>query len=239
MRVLSFDPYNPDATHNDDLDEMLAECDVVSMHAVVTPETEGIIGAAQFAAMKPGAIYVNSARAMLHDTDALVARAAVGPPRRRRPRPLRGREPRRPTIRCARCTNVVLTPHIGGATYDTEANHSKLIADDVARILRGEKPVNCVNPEVLSLNGRTQGHRRRDQGRAALGRAGEPAHQPRARHRRQLLGAPARRQRRAHAVVARLRDDDARRPRRVRPRRQRASRASAARPPRRCCTSRA
>ena len=45
--------------------------------------------------------------------------------------------------------NVVLTPHIGGATYNTEANHSKLIADDVARILAGEKPVNCVNPEVL------------------------------------------------------------------------------------------
>ena len=47
--------------------------------------------------------------------------------------------------------NVVLTPHIGGATYDTEANHSKLIADDVARILAGEKPVNCVNPEVLCV----------------------------------------------------------------------------------------
>jgi len=45
--------------------------------------------------------------------------------------------------------NVVLTPHIGGATYDTEANHSKLIADDVVRVLRGEKPVNCVNPEVF------------------------------------------------------------------------------------------
>ena len=36
------------------------------------------------------------------------------------------------------------------ATYDTEANHSKAIADDVARILRGDKPVNCVNPEVLT-----------------------------------------------------------------------------------------
>jgi D-3-phosphoglycerate dehydrogenase len=46
--------------------------------------------------------------------------------------------------------NVVFTPHIGGATYNTEANHSKIIADDVARILAGEKPVNCVNPEVLS-----------------------------------------------------------------------------------------
>jgi len=149
MRVLSFDPYNPDATHNADLEEMLAECDVVSVHAVVTPETEGIIGAAQFAAMKPGAIYVNSARAMLHDTDALVAALQSGH--------LGGAgldhfvgEHLPPEHPLCSMQNVVLTPHIGGATYDTEANHSKLIADDIARILAGDKPVNCVNPEVLS-----------------------------------------------------------------------------------------
>ena len=45
--------------------------------------------------------------------------------------------------------NVVLSPHIGGATYDTEANHSRLIADDLARLLAGERPLHCVNPEVL------------------------------------------------------------------------------------------
>ena len=45
--------------------------------------------------------------------------------------------------------NVVLTPHIGGATYDTEANHSRLIADDLARLLNGERPLHIVNPEVL------------------------------------------------------------------------------------------
>src|SRR5258708_38023553 len=78
MRVLSFDPYNPEATHSDNLDEMLHECDVVSVHAVVTPETEGIMGAGQFAAMKPGAIYINSARAMLHDTEALVTALQSG-----------------------------------------------------------------------------------------------------------------------------------------------------------------
>src|SRR5437588_11776478 len=50
LRVLSFDPYNPDATHRNSVDEMVAECDVVSMHAVVTPETEGLMGARQFAA---------------------------------------------------------------------------------------------------------------------------------------------------------------------------------------------
>src|SRR5882724_6803507 len=61
MRVISYDPYAPDATHS--LDDLLAESDVVSMHAAVTPETDGLIGREQFARMKEEAIYVNSARA--------------------------------------------------------------------------------------------------------------------------------------------------------------------------------
>jgi L-fuculose-phosphate aldolase len=40
-------------------------------------------------------------------------------------------------------TNVVLTPHIGGATFDTEANHTRLIADDLARLVNGERPLHC------------------------------------------------------------------------------------------------
>lgn len=46
--------------------------------------------------------------------------------------------------------NVVLTPHIGGATCDTEANHSKLIADGLATLFAGGEPDNLVNPEVLA-----------------------------------------------------------------------------------------
>ncbi len=149
MRVLSFDPYNPEATHNTDLDSMLNECNVVSMHAMVTPETEGMVGAAQFAAMKPGAVFINSARAMLHDTDALVAALQSGHLGGAGLDHFVGENLATDHPLCA-MNNVVLTPHIAGATYDTEANHSKLIADDVARILAGEKPVNCVNPEVLS-----------------------------------------------------------------------------------------
>jgi D-3-phosphoglycerate dehydrogenase len=151
MRVLSYDPYNEQATHHtpSELLEMLAECDVVSMHAVVTPETERLMGAPQFAAMKDGSIYVNSARALLHDTDALVAALQSGHLVGAGLDHFEGEHlpPDHPL--CA-MDNVVLTPHIGGATYDTEANHSKLIADDLARLLRGEKPVNCVNPEVLT-----------------------------------------------------------------------------------------
>jgi D-3-phosphoglycerate dehydrogenase len=151
MRVLSYDPYNPEATHHtpEELLDMLGQCDVVSMHAVVTPETERLMSAPQFAAMKDGAIYVNSARALLHDTDALVGALQSGHLAGAGLDHFEGEHLAPDHPLCA-MHNVVLTPHIGGATYDTEANHSKLIADDLARLLRGEKPVNCVNPEVLS-----------------------------------------------------------------------------------------
>jgi D-3-phosphoglycerate dehydrogenase len=147
MKVISSDPYNPEATHS--LDDLLAEADVVSMHALVTPETTGLIGAEQFARMKPGAIYVNSARAALHDTDALVGALESGHLGGAGLDHFQGEHLAPDHPLCA-MQNVVLTPHIGGATYNTEANHSKLIADDVARILAGQKPLNCVNPEVLA-----------------------------------------------------------------------------------------
>ena len=62
-------------------------------------------------------------------------------------------------------SNVVLTPHIGGATYDTEVNHTRIIAEDIVRLLAGAKPLNCVNPEVLE--GRNQGTRHAAQSDAA------------------------------------------------------------------------
>jgi D-3-phosphoglycerate dehydrogenase len=147
MTVIAYDPYNPEATHS--LDDLLAEADVVTMHAMVTPETTGLIGKAQFARMKQGAIYVNSARAALHDTDALVDALQSGHLAGAGLDHFQGEHLPKDHPLCA-MDNVVLTPHIGGATYDTEANHSKLIADDVARILAGGQPVNCVNPEVLA-----------------------------------------------------------------------------------------
>ena len=147
MRVVAHDPYAPDATHS--LDELLDEADVISMHAMVTPETTGMIGAAQFARMRDGSIYLNSARAMLHDTDALVAALQSGH--------LGGAGldhfvgEHLPTDHpLVAMKNVVLTPHIGGATYDVEANQASMVAADVVRVLNGERPLHCVNPEVLA-----------------------------------------------------------------------------------------
>ena len=148
LDVISYDPFADDATHHD-LDDMLAEADVVSMHAAVTPDTAGMMNAARFAAMRKGAVYLNTARAALHDLDALTSALASGhlsaagldhfegemlP----RDHPLAGRD------------DVVLTPHIGGATYDTETNHTTMLAGDLARLLAGEPPLHIANPAVLS-----------------------------------------------------------------------------------------
>ncbi|MGH9049207.1 MAG: NAD(P)-dependent oxidoreductase [Acidimicrobiia bacterium] len=147
MRVIAYDPYADDATHS--LDDLLAEADVVSMHAVVTPETAGMIGAAEFERMKDGAVYLNTARAALHDTDALVAALQLGTLGGAGLDHFEGEHlpVEHPLVGMS---NVVLTPHMGGATYDTEANHSKLIADGLAELLAGGKPDNLVNPEVLA-----------------------------------------------------------------------------------------
>jgi D-3-phosphoglycerate dehydrogenase / 2-oxoglutarate reductase len=146
MRVIAFDPYNADASHT--LDELLAQSDVVSLHAPVTDETTEMIGAAQFAAMRDGVIFLNTAREHLHDRDALVAALQSGKVGAAGLDHFRGENlpPDHPLCAMA---NVVLTPHIGGATYDTEARQARMVADDLDRLLRGERPVHCVNPEVL------------------------------------------------------------------------------------------
>ena len=146
MHVVASDPYAPDATHS--LEELLAVSDVVSLHAPVTEETVGMIGAAQFAAMKDGVVFLNTARAQLHDTDALVAALASGKVGAAGLDHFVGEH--LPTDHpLVSLDNVVLTPHIGGATFDTEANHTQVIADDLCRLLAGATPRNIVNPEVL------------------------------------------------------------------------------------------
>ncbi len=146
MDVLAYDPYAPEATVS--LDELLERSDVVSMHAPVTPETTGMIGAAQFDAMKDGVVYVNSARAALHDTDALVAALRSGKVAAAGLDHFEG-EFLDTSHPLTEFPSVVLTPHIGGATYDTETNHTSIIAEDLCRLMAGARPLHVVNPDVL------------------------------------------------------------------------------------------
>ena len=147
MEVIAYDPYADESTVS--LDELLERADVVSLHAPVTPETTGMVGAAQFAAMRDGVVFINSARAALHDTDALVESLRSGKVSAAGLDHFEG-EFLAPDHPLTSLDSVVLAPHIGGATYDTESNHTRIIADDLCRLLAGARPLHCVNPEVLS-----------------------------------------------------------------------------------------
>jgi D-3-phosphoglycerate dehydrogenase len=147
MRVISADPFAPDATH--ELDDLLAEADVVSMHAAVTPDTLGLMSEARFARMREGSVYLNAARAGLHDLDALTKALQSGHLAAAALDHFEG-ESLATDHPLVAMPNVVLTPHIGGATYDTEANHTTLVAEGLAALLRGEIPGNLANPEVLT-----------------------------------------------------------------------------------------
>ncbi|MCV7444803.1 3-phosphoglycerate dehydrogenase [Mycobacterium paraense] len=146
MRVIAHDPYNDEAHHS--LDELLAEADVVSLHAPVTESTAGMIGAPQFAAMRDGVVFLNTARAQLHDTDALVDALRTGKVAAAGLDHFVGEW--LPTDHpLVAMPNVVLTPHIGGATWNTEARQAQLVADDLEALLAGGTPTHIVNPEVL------------------------------------------------------------------------------------------
>ena len=146
MRVVAHDPYRPDAAAT--LAELLASSDVVSVHAAVTAETVGLIGAAQLAAMRPGSVLINTARAALVDTGALVGALSSGHIAGAAIDHFDGE-----TLPAGHALltmpNVVLTPHIGGATFETEARAADMVASDLERLLAGSRPLHLANPEVL------------------------------------------------------------------------------------------
>ncbi|MGE2689522.1 NAD(P)-dependent oxidoreductase [Mycolicibacterium pulveris] len=146
MTVIAYDPYRDDARHS--LDELLAEADIVSLHAPVTADTVGMIGAEQFAAMRDGVVFLNTARAQLHDTDALVDALRRGKVAAAGLDHFAG-EWLPPDHPLTAMDNVVLTPHIGGATWNTEARQAQMVADGLHALLSGHTPAHIVNPEVL------------------------------------------------------------------------------------------
>jgi D-3-phosphoglycerate dehydrogenase len=144
--VIAHDPYNDEARHG--LDELLAEADIVSLHAPLTDETAGMIGASQFATMRDGVVFLNTARAQLHDTDALVDALRSGTVAAAGLDHFVGEW--LPTDHpLASMPNVVLTPHIGGATWNTEARQAQIVADGLEALLSGGTPTHIANPEVL------------------------------------------------------------------------------------------
>jgi len=117
-----------------------------------------MIGAPQFATMRDGVVFLNTARAQLHDTDALVDALRSGKVAAAGLDHFVGEW--LPTDHpLTSMSNVVLTPHIGGATWNTEARQAQIVADGLEALLSGRTPPHIVNPEVLAFGGREEQER--------------------------------------------------------------------------------
>jgi D-3-phosphoglycerate dehydrogenase len=143
MTVLAYDPYarvDGAAAQVDSLEELLARADFVSLHARATAENERLIDARALAVMKRGAFLVNTARETLIDEDALDAALESGHLAGAALDVFAG-----DARRLLRHENVVLTPHLGGATRETLLQGAEMIADEIVRFAAGEPLVNVVN----------------------------------------------------------------------------------------------
>jgi glyoxylate reductase len=130
-----------------DKETLLAESDYISIHCPLLPETTHAFGAAEFAAMKTSAYLINTSRGPVVDEAALVTAlkhnviAGAG---------LDVYE-QEPTLHegLYDCENAVIAPHLGSATLETRGKMAMIAATNIIARLRGERPPNCVNPEVL------------------------------------------------------------------------------------------
>ena len=131
------------------LEAIFAECDIVSIHAPITPETHRMIGAAHFAALQDGALLINTARSWVLDEEALVAELRTG--RIRAVLDVFEQEPLPAAHPLRDLDNVFLTPHIAAYTTESRRRLVEGIAEDFRRFFAGEPPTLAVPPERLQI----------------------------------------------------------------------------------------
>ena len=151
--VLAYDPFvEPDKIKEAgakpvELDKLMKESDIITLHCSTAPEAMGLISAQRIAMMKPTAYLINAASAFVIDNEAIIKAL--------QDRRIAGAAfdvfetwPVRPDSPLLEMDNVVLTPHIGGATDETIVRHSQMMADDIDRFLKGRRPKNLLNPQA-------------------------------------------------------------------------------------------
>jgi D-3-phosphoglycerate dehydrogenase len=155
MRILAYDPYVTDevaasvGAELTDLETVMRESDFISIHLPVTEETKGLVSAEMIGMMKPTAFFINTARAATIDEEAVLKALQE--------KKIAGggfdvfaKEPLPEDSPFLELDNVVMTPHLGGATDDVATNHSRMAYEDIQSFLKGETPVRAVNPEAKS-----------------------------------------------------------------------------------------
>ena len=153
MRVLAHDPYVQPNTRSaatvtlTTLEELLQQSDFVTVHVPETPETTPLLDDRRLGLMRPSAYLVNvTAPAVVEQTalatalrEGRLAGAAMD---------VHESHPIPPNSPFLGLPNVILTPHIGGATTETVARHSQMVVEDLQRFLKGKRPQHLANPEV-------------------------------------------------------------------------------------------
>jgi len=126
------------------LDELLLQADFVCLTLPLTAETEGLIGARQFALMGPQTIFINISRGKVVDEAALI-RALSERQIRAAGLDVFEREPLSHDSPLLQLDNVVATPHMGSATHETREAMARCAVDNLLAALAGQRPVNLVN----------------------------------------------------------------------------------------------
>ncbi len=132
------------------LEELLKQADIVTIHTPLTPETYHMIGEEQLKLMKKTAYLINTSRGKVIDTDALVkalkekwiAGAALD---------VFEEEPLPEGHPLTELDNVVLTPHIGSATWETRTRMADIVGENLIAFAKGEVPPTLVNKDVLNV----------------------------------------------------------------------------------------
>jgi D-3-phosphoglycerate dehydrogenase len=131
------------------LPDLLRASDIVTLHVPQTPQTTGLIGAAELAAMRDGSILVNASRGPVVDQPALVRALRAGRPAQAaldvfHTEPLASDSPLRAL------PNTYLSPHIAANSEQARQRVHRMVAENLRLVLGGETPQNVVNPAVLS-----------------------------------------------------------------------------------------
>ncbi|MGP5307711.1 2-hydroxyacid dehydrogenase [Vreelandella alkaliphila] len=130
-----------------ELNELLAEADFVCVTVPLTADTEHLLGANEFALMKPSAIFINIARGKVVDENALIDALKNGVIQAAG-LDVFEQEPLPSSSPLAKMPNVVALPHIGSATHETRDAMAQRAVDNICLALQGERPISLVNEEA-------------------------------------------------------------------------------------------
>jgi D-3-phosphoglycerate dehydrogenase len=153
MQVLAYDPYLSAeemarrGAEKVELDDLLRGADFVSVNCPLTDETRGMIGAEQFALMRPTAFFITTSRGFIHDEEAL-AEALRSKQLAGAGLDVWGKEPPPTDHPLLQFDNVLVTPHMAGVTREARINMGRIAALQLIDALDGKRPLRIVNPQV-------------------------------------------------------------------------------------------